>query len=523
MFDSSRIMENIAQEPVLLTAILVISSKDLTDQPVLYDICAAYMRSLVGDLAAGGEGSTTLGAVEALLLMGEWAPYTQRSKSDHVGRGEEDRESWMHVGLALRTGYFLGLDKYSFRVADDGKDPELHRKVLVWTACFVSDRSISIRIGKAFWARGPGPLTSFCRDDWPALLPPSRRDEDFASIFQATLELTLIFTNVHDVLYSSAGSSFRTHLSGGYVKFIDDFRSAIYGWKSVWGTLTCSPHIKAALLMSYDYLRLYTNAFAFQATVRRLLKTKNNPNDPTDYQALHRIFATGVAALSDVRFIYESLDAAKAILSTANNFVDPEKMLRFMPLRIYLYLVYAGVFLYRARCVGVMGPDEDGAIKKMIRETISRLQRSSVGPLHPGARYAQLLRLLWNKLVTNDKHYRIVKPSDSHHALNNNIGATPISLSSQSAPSVTGAATTPPMPEPMPDFAWTDLMAVGDFALGTGGANGTNGGAAGLNGAAASDETAFWSGFLPIDMGNQGIGWDLGMPGQFGGSLGMGF
>lgn len=31
----------------------------------------------------------------------------------------------------------------------------------------------------------------------------------------------------------------RSHLSGNYIKFIDDFRSAIYGWNSVYGTLTC--------------------------------------------------------------------------------------------------------------------------------------------------------------------------------------------------------------------------------------------------------------------------------------------
>src|ERR1051326_3745734 len=184
MFDSSRLVENITQEPILTTAILVVSSKDLIDQPSLYDTCASHMRHLVGDLAAGGEG--TLGAVEALLIMAEWAPYTQRSKSGNVGRGEEDKESWMHVGLALRVAYFLGLDRYSFRVQDDGNDPQLHRKVLIWTACFISDRNISIRIGKAFWSRGPGPLTSFRREDWSYLHPNGASDEDYASIFQAT-------------------------------------------------------------------------------------------------------------------------------------------------------------------------------------------------------------------------------------------------------------------------------------------------------------------------------------------------
>jgi hypothetical protein len=53
------------------------------------------------------------------------------------------------------------------------------------------------------------------------------------------------------------------------------------------------------------------------------------------------------AAAPDARFIYESLDAAKGLLTTLNNFVDPEKDLRYMPSRFYLYIIYGAVFLYK--------------------------------------------------------------------------------------------------------------------------------------------------------------------------------
>lgn len=266
--DAGNLTRTAREERHLLTAVLVIASRDLTEEPQIFGACSEYMRTLVSSLAAGGPGNVE--AVEALLLLAEWTPYTSRSDAGHVGRGEEDREAWMHVGTALRIGYFLGLDRYSFAVrGDDVKDPQWQRKRLVWTACYISDRQISIRLGRAFWSRGPGPLTTLRKEDFPMLMPAGPGEEDFASIFQATLELTLLFSNVHDVLYSNPGNSMRSHLSGGYIKYIDDFRSAIYGWKSVWGTLTCSPNLKATLLMSYDYLRLYTNAFAFHATVKR--------------------------------------------------------------------------------------------------------------------------------------------------------------------------------------------------------------------------------------------------------------
>lgn len=506
-FDPSRLADMVQKEKHLLTAILLIASKDLVDEPHIFEACTELMKSLIATLAAGGDANFE--AVEALLLLAEWAPYTQRG-SAKVGKGEEDKESWMHAGLALRIAYYLALDKYSFRFVDQGKDPDHHRKRLIWTSAYVSDRHISIRIGKAFWSRGPGPLTTLRREDYPSLIPKSPNEEDYASIFQANLELTQLFSNVHDTLYSNPGSSFRTHMSGSYIKFIDDFRSAIYGWKSVWGTLTCSPPLKACLLMSYDYLRLYTNAFAFQATVLRALPAATTAGDASAAPNVagpgalpQRVFVNNVGAVGDARFIYEGLDAAKAILTTVNNFVDPERSLRFMPLRYYLYLVYAGVFLYRARCTGVISADEDRAIRAMINETIARLQRSAVGAglgiQHPGSRYSQLLKLLWAKVPRKDKASRFRHPG-THIASNpldsNGFPQHPPTQQSPQ-PSSTGTGESPALTEHMGDFGWTDLGAVSEFAV-----HGA--------GQAQDDANALWNGFLPLDMGwsAQGFGFE---------------
>jgi hypothetical protein len=59
---------------------------------------------------------------------------------------------------------------------------------------------------------------------------------------QAIMELTQLYSNVHDVLYSGMGSSMKMMLVGSYVKYVDDFRTSINSWKSVWGTLTCMAH-----------------------------------------------------------------------------------------------------------------------------------------------------------------------------------------------------------------------------------------------------------------------------------------
>ena len=88
VFDPSRLANIVQKEQHLLTATLLIASKDLVDEPRIYEACMEHMKSLVSDLAAGGDAG--LEAVEALLLLAEWAPYTQRG-SGKIGKGEEDK------------------------------------------------------------------------------------------------------------------------------------------------------------------------------------------------------------------------------------------------------------------------------------------------------------------------------------------------------------------------------------------------------------------------------------------------
>lgn len=237
-FDRSALDAFAANEKHLLTAVLTISSKDLVDRPEIHECCSKYMHELISGIAAGVDCEVE--AVEALILLAEWEPHGLRPRVERVGRGEEDRASWMHVGLALRSGYFLGLDRTSFR-GDPSADVEADaRKRLAWANCYVSDRLISVRIGRAFWSRGPGPMTGLVSQDFPSLLPVKEGDEDYAKIFQATLDLTQLYGNVHDVLYSGMRTSNQMMLMGDYVKYVDDFRLAILRWKTIWGSLACT-------------------------------------------------------------------------------------------------------------------------------------------------------------------------------------------------------------------------------------------------------------------------------------------
>lgn len=473
-------------------------------------------------------------AVEALLLLSQWVSH--RPQADvAIGRGEEDRVAWMYIGTALRLGYFLGLDRTSFKSESNDDPATFNRKRIAWTACYICDRQVSVRVGKGFWARGPGPLSGLRSSDFPTLQPTSSTGDNYALIFQANLELTQIFSNVHDILYSTKGHGWKEMLEGRYAKYLDDFRSSIRIWHENWGNLNCSSHLKATLLLTYDYLRLYVNAFAYQATISRAL-TMAQLNAPSGKRpTIPQINA----AAPDARFIYESLDAAKSLLSTFNNHESTD-VLRYMPSAYYLFIIYSAVFLYKASSTTTMTDEERIDVRKMINITIDRLQKDSKGKSHMGNRYARLLQLLWRKAPKRtvpkstakstrgeiqtslaqklqqqkqqEQHQQKVAPL--------NLTQSFMQSSDQSGSSATTMSPITPdysnLPNPLGGFngqgtfSWLDLDSTWNFATQNNANYGRGGGSAASN-SGASAELEDWS-FVG---GNGGIG-EMGRDGSAG-------
>ncbi|KAJ6019973.1 hypothetical protein N7522_000048 [Penicillium canescens] len=426
-------------EPYLLTAICVIGSKDMANGEHILGTCAQYMSCLITEIIAGKKCGVD--AIEALLLLAEWEPQCSLPESANLGYGQEDMAAWMHIGLAVRLAYSRRLDRTQFYDVSRNGGANASRERLAWAACYLSDRQISVRIGRPFACRGLEPSIVYGRYGFPTVGSQQLVEETFSSVFRARLELTQIFTNVHEVLYCNMGAGAQMMLVGSYAAYLDDFRGAIAAWNCVWGSLTCPQHIKILLQLSYEYLRLYANAFAFQAAALRTI----SPNLPgVENGSAH---SEGPGSLPEARFMFESIDAAKSLLTIVNNYIPSAENLNQFPIRFPLFQGLITLLTMRQIwTLNAISHPERASVRRLIGDAISSLRKGTTGSSELGARYANLLEILWKRVD------RLSVTDDGNPTFDDRARPFP---QSQVRPSYL-----------QDGFSWLDLEAIGEFVLG---------------------------------------------------------
>lgn len=171
-------------------------------------------------------------------------------------------------------------------------------------------------------------------------------------------------------------------------------------------------------------------------------------------------FTDFIAATPDARFIYDSIDSAKKLLTISNTLLDPATEFRYMPLRYYLYVIYSAVFLYKARSTGVLGGD-GGNVKRTVGEAVDRLQKASSCQNDVGDRYSRMLRLLWRKPPPQASATHMNGTEQPYQATAQNA-QVPAQTEQQNHMNIEQTAQVPY--NNAFTFSWLDLHAVGDFA-----------------------------------------------------------
>ncbi|PYI26768.1 hypothetical protein BP00DRAFT_430003, partial [Aspergillus indologenus CBS 114.80] len=389
-----RFLESWVDEPFLLAAVISIATQERPDLAGLHDEIWRYTERLIMQVVLGAGAVRCVGTVEGLLLLAEWMPRVALDENSNLKseRTEDSSMAWSLVGLAVRQAYLLHLETYSFRgEAKIESDLNCGRKRLAWIYTYLADRQISIQMGQAFWCRGPGLSTRFTVHDYPSLQPQEASGIDYASFIQAQVELTTLFGNVHDILFASKSRTMQLMLVGDYSKYLDDSSKALDMWKGTWRNVRLPSQLHCLLTVQSKYLRLYVNAFAFQAVLYR--DSKEGPASEREKPAVH--FPFSVMASPDGRHIYIAIEAARDVLKCLMNHLNPTKHLRFLPVRYYLYQIHASVFLFKALSVGALTADESHDCTMLVKEFITMLQMAATGPKHIAYKYGTSLAHLW--------------------------------------------------------------------------------------------------------------------------------
>ncbi|PYH72059.1 fungal specific transcription factor domain-containing protein [Aspergillus vadensis CBS 113365] len=398
-----------ATEIFLLTSVLTIATQNRPDQKHLHDRIRGYIDKLILRVTLGARSVRHVGTVEGLLLLAEWMPHLMLSQdqpysnnSEQSNAYDEDCVAWNLIGLAVRQAYLLHLDTQSFPFEVESEPRSMRcRRRLAWIFTYLADRQISIQMGQAFWSRGPSLSTRFRTQDYPSLQPDVTGGTDYASFVQAQVELTTIFGNTHDILYALKSRTLQIMVVGDYSKYLDDSSKAMEMWKETWSNVDIPPSLHCLLNLQFRYLQLYVNAFAFQAVLYRSSKTITN----TSHEDNTPLFPDSVMASPDARHIYAAISAARDLLQAFVEEMTPSAIVKFLPVRYYLYEIYASVFLFKAYSVGAIPPDESQTYFNLTRQFISMLKAAATSQTHIAHRYAKLLGHLWcHGKVTPELH-----------------------------------------------------------------------------------------------------------------------
>ncbi|GKZ35750.1 hypothetical protein AbraIFM66950_006503 [Aspergillus brasiliensis] len=356
-------------EYFLLTAVLTIASRDNPGHSLTHRYCWDHTQRLLVDVLLAHPWTQTPATVQGLLLLAEWLPHIQMQETTSESSKNlfsEDRTAWSLVGLAVRQGYLQRLDQAAFRDCNTNRPKQRSEQDrIVWSFIFIADRQISVRLGQSFWSRGPSLAAKFTAADFPSLQPrPENDNEDYASWLQASMELIQILHNAHAILYSSKDRTLAMVYEGDYARYLDDFRTSATIWHSTWGNLAVSTKLKTTLLITYEYIRLYTNAFSFQAVLTRASHRRPSSNEN---QQSKRPFA-------DI--------LSKGIMSSPDG----------------RYGLYAAVLLHKADRAGAFRSQEQQLeITTLARKFIAVLEKAASTESHICHSYSRMLKQLWNK------------------------------------------------------------------------------------------------------------------------------
>ncbi|KAM6478049.1 hypothetical protein HDV62DRAFT_383120 [Trichoderma sp. SZMC 28011] len=170
-------------------------------------------------------------------------------------------------------------------------------------------------------------------EDFPEMRYMPGVQEDFAAYLQCLVHMTHILSNAHDLLYSSKSFSIALAKAEHYYKHIDEFSETLSVFRDRW---------RKKLWLTYPMNECVWISFA-------------------------------------------------DILRIAIGRLQPSKALSLLPLRFFLFLSHASVFLLKAAVIVPLLQSQKRVILRLIKAVTRCMSTASSGSEHPGIRYSSAL------------------------------------------------------------------------------------------------------------------------------------
>lgn len=360
--------------------------------------------------AKTGRGLRTIGTVEGLLILTEWhvrglhfpmdveesdlgidltddesaPPHDSRPHRVVEGLGDKienilepayrsDRMSWMLLGNALALAYELGV--FDETIHTTTTPPPALRSKRIQKLLLVYILQLASRLG--WTSMIPRGVRDSVRHHRPTPTPTSwsNPDELQDAVYNAWVDLTILMNSSSELLFPSRARTKSIMRSNEYVELLDHFRPLLKSWKDAFLALNLPSPIHLILVLEYEHVRFYINSLALQAVIDRCSQRRG---------------VVPQIGRRDTEFIREVVSASRSLLTTVIEEMFPAGYLKHAPVRIYLRILSASMFLLKTFSLGARGVEVDRSME-LIEGVCGCLRNAAVDDVHLGLRFADLL------------------------------------------------------------------------------------------------------------------------------------
>ena len=371
----------LVSDPILLGAIIAVSSRyyalekpngrERSDQ--VHTASWRWTRSKLQGAVWGQTITRTFGTIAAYFLIIEWNPHsddfvddasdedddlttnnlTHSSSSMKRENGTDsmanltlserkhllypktrsDRMSWMMlanaISIAQELKCFTNLEEI-IKTARDPDELEAVWKQNIWLSSYLLDCTIQVRLGRSSLLPVHIQFSS-ARLVNEGLLDP---------MTQAMVEIVQFQSGSKEILYDSVSSTTKLIREGRYIPILHHYMSLLsQWWKSKRQLLEyVNQHGKLSLVLSYEHLRLFIFSLGLEAACDEAKRS--------GFASAARIMPF-VMSEPNYTFIRAAADASAAILKEMVNVMSPLGLITIAPVRIYLGILCAAVFLVK--------------------------------------------------------------------------------------------------------------------------------------------------------------------------------